>query len=63
MPIIENNEENCPIREMKFSNSKCNKQFWLSLAEMSIIQISFIQHIHVHGHLQGQNRPEVSSDT
>ena len=28
------------------SNNKCNKQFRLSLAEMSITQVSFTQHIH-----------------
>ena len=32
----------------------------ISLAEMSITQISFIQHI--HGNLQGKTGPEVGSD-
>ena len=43
------------------SNNKCNKQFRLSLAEMSVTQISFIQHI--HRNLQGKTGPEVGSDT
>ena len=28
------------------NDNKCNKQFRLSLAEMSITRVSFIQHIH-----------------
>ena len=32
----------------------------ISLAEMSITRISFIQHIHEN--LQGKTRPEVGSD-
>ena len=42
------------------SDNKCNKQFRLLLAEMSITQISFIQHI--HGNLQGKTGPEVDPD-
>ena len=42
------------------SNNKCNKQFRLLLAEMSITRISFIQHI--HGNLQGKTGQEVGSD-
>ena len=41
------------------SDNKWNKQFRLSLAEMSITRISFIQHI--HGNLQGK-RLEVGPD-
>ena len=36
------------------------KQFRLSLAEMSITRISFIQHI--HGNSQGKTGPEVGSE-
>ena len=42
------------------NDNKSNKQFWLSLGEMSITRISFIQHI--HGNLQGKTRPEVGPD-
>ena len=43
------------------SHDKCNKQFRLSLAEMSITRVSFIQHI--HGNLQGSTGPAVGFDT
>ena len=39
------------------SDNKCNKQFWLSLGEMSITRISFIQH--THGNLRRKTGPEV----
>ena len=39
------------------SDSKSNQQFYLSLAEIAITQVSFIQYVHENS--QGKTRPEV----